>query len=252
MQVTEARTPPVDTSRRLPVRFAAVELRQGLVEAAEQFEHAVRAGLNLESRRELLAEALHSVVLARLARLGTGALADDLAQIAVPRVLDAFSRGCTTAARLPAYADEAARNAYFDHRRRAVNRRETPTGPDEMPAVASSAPTPEESVSRAQDEIAVVRGVREALAKAPAAYRDALTQHYLEERPIQELVEDEITARLLREGRDSTDSLERARIRTNARQTVDQRISRARNWLKSRLAIGGAGVRSVSADASCE
>lgn len=229
-----------------------MELRQGLVESAERYQHAVRVGDDLNSRRERLADAIRALVLARLARLVDASLADDLAQIAAPRVLEAFARGCTTAERLPAYADEAARNAFRDHRRRAVTKRESPTEPAELPAVDSGAPSPEEAVADAQEERALITRVRALVAQAPAAYREVLTRHYLEERPIHELVEDEVTARLERDGRDHTAAHERTKLRSSARQTVDQRLCRARLWMQKQLSDGVGRVRSASAAASCE
>ncbi len=213
-----------------------MDSREALVETAEWVERASDAGETEAAHREVLANAIRVVALARLRSLTDASLAEDLAQVVTGRVLAACARRATTAARLPAYVDEAARNAFRDHRRRASTKREALTELGEMPVTESGAPTPEAAVADAQESRQVAAHVRALLADAPSAYREVLTRHYLEERPIQELVEDEVTERLRRDGRDPWEPLDRARLRPAARQCVDQRLCRARTWLQQRLA----------------
>lgn len=218
---------------RRPYGRGLVDARQALVDAAEGFLAGDGAG------RERLGRAIQAAALEHLKARAPVTLAEDLAQVTAIRVLKAFAGGCTTPERLPAYVAAAARNALMSHRRKASSRREELTDAIDDEAPAEPGASPEEGLAGAQEARIQRERVRELVASMPAAYREVINRHYLEEQPIEALVEDEITARLTREGRDPGDTLARDAARLNARRTVDQRLSRARSWLAQRLAPAG-------------
>lgn len=208
-------------------------MRQDLIRAAGVHLEAPGSGAG----RESLARAIRAVAFDALLRRAPG-LADDLAQSTTLRVLRAFEGGCTTADRLPAYVVAAAHNAHRSHLRRAGSTREELTG-DVEDAPTENAAGPEQDLADAEQAQGEAERLRAILPDAPAAYREVIVAHYLEERSIEDLVEAEVTARLTRDGRDPSDPIARHAARLNARRTIDQRLSRARSWLAKRLRGGG-------------
>lgn len=211
-----------------------MNVRQELIRAA---------GVYLEDAagREALARAIRTIAFEDLSRRAPG-LADDLAQTTALRVLRAFERGCTTPDRLPAYVLAAARNELRSHQRVARStREELRESFDEVPP-DEAAGSPERDLGDAEEARDQADRLRAALPEMPAPYREAIVAHCVEGRPIDELVEEEVTARLARDGRDPSDALARGAARLNARRTVDQRLSRGRAWLAKRLRDEGGGA----------
>ncbi len=207
-----------------------MSVRQELIRAAE----AYRGAREDDAGRESLARAIRAVAFEELSRRAAG-LADDLAQTTALRVLRAFEGGCTTSDRLPGYALAAARNELRSHQRRASSKREELRESfDEIPPDPTAA-SPERELGDAEEARDEADRLRAALAEMPASYREAVVAHHVEGRPIDELVEAEVTARLSRDGGDPSDPLARVAAKLNARRTIDQRLSRGRSWLAKRL-----------------
>lgn len=209
---------------------------QRLIEAAQEYARAVSSGEDVAPARESLAGAIREAALERLKTKIDGALAEDVAQEVVERVLGAFARAATTAPKLPAYVAAAAYNTLRSHLRRGSARRESLTDFADVPREpASEGPNPEEALADAQESSALAAEVRAVVAEAPAAYRDVLTQHFFEGRSVPDIVEAEVTARLISAGLDASDPLGRAKEHDRARDVVYQRLCRAKLWVAQRL-----------------
>jgi DNA-directed RNA polymerase specialized sigma24 family protein len=181
-----------------------------------------RAGGGGPSLRTELAETVRGSVKGALIALGArGAEIDDVAQEVTQAVLDRIERGEIAPGREDSYARTCARNGWISHVRRKWTRDVILLGDE------PEGETPEGDIVSALDRPTLLRCLGQALAAAPAAYREVLEEVYLAERGIDELADEELARR------QDDPSDEEARKR--ARNTVDARLSRARLWVKRRL-----------------
>jgi DNA-directed RNA polymerase specialized sigma24 family protein len=161
--------------------------------------------------------------------------ASDVAQSTVPKVLRAIERGAVREGCEAAYARTAARNEVAtQHRRDKSGVRLMPTAGENLEAHADDSDSIEEALvarEEAAEQARRATRARALLEQAPERYRAALTHVHGQGGSIEELV----TLELARRGDDGNDP----RARGRARAVVDKVLQRARDWLRSRLAVEG-------------
>jgi hypothetical protein len=181
--------------------------------------------------RDDLAGALRDEALRVLTMNGVPAQArDDLAQAVTLTVLARIVDGAVAPGFEDGYVAVAAKNRARDWHREESGVYDKHAMVDEE-SIPSTTPDPlavlehEESEERMRALAARVASVLEV---APTRYRDALVAVYLEGRPIDALVEQE----LVREWPWPDDD---ARARARARARVDKLLQRARDWVRARI-----------------
>lgn len=204
-----------------------MSLRSRLVLVAAGF-------LEGRSDREALALAIRAFVFDILKKK-CSAVADDLAQEVTLKVLKAFERGTVASEELPKYAVTAACNRHRSYcRNREAKRAQQAEPLDDTLLVDDTIDIERQYADDDEQHRRLVR-LQKILPTMPSNYREAIVAHYVEGQSIEALVEQEITVRLASKTQDPDDPLLRSAERSKARNTVDQRLSRARSWLAKQL-----------------
>lgn len=160
---------------------------------------------------------------------------DDIAQEVTLRIVAWFSAGDVTAGREEAFVRRCVRNALFDHYRRTQARHEVAIEQDDM--ADPDNPDPEEMAIRAAEgrqREDLIASIAVLIENAPEPYRQALIDVYATEPPRtpEDLVRDE----LARRGQLGAGRVPTGQDIRRARAVIDQRLHRAREWVKARLA----------------
>lgn len=188
---------------------------------------------NAPGARDALATTLRDQALRVLAANGVPAQArEDLAQAVTVTVLARIVEGAVQAGFEDGYLAVAAKNRARDWHREASGVYEKTEAYDED-FLHATTPDPYAVLELAEDERhtqALVEKVAQVLRNAPQRYREALEAVYLEETPIDTLVDQEV----FREW-PWPDNVDPVLVRRRARARVDKLLQRARDWVRSRL-----------------
>ncbi|MBS2014781.1 MAG: sigma-70 family RNA polymerase sigma factor [Deltaproteobacteria bacterium] len=184
--------------------------------------------------RDALAAALRSEAVRVLVVNGIPAQArDDLAQAVTVAVLARIVEGRVAHGFEDGYIAVAAKNRARDWHREQSGVYDK-MGMFEEEALTSPDLDPHAVLERAEDDLrlrALAERVDRTLRMAPPRYRDVLVAVYLEGRPIDELVEQEMRS----EWPSLTPGETAATMRRRARARVDKVLQRARDWMRVRL-----------------
>jgi len=195
--------------------------------------HARALRTNAPGARDALAGTLRDEALRVLARNGVPSQArDDLAQAVTVTVLARIVEGAVQPGFEDGYLAVAAKNRARDWHREASGVYEKTETYDED-FLLSATPDPYAVLELAEDQRhthALVEKVAQVLRNAPARYKEVLEAVYIEETPIEALVDQE----LFREWPWPEDA-DPILLRRPARARVDKLLQRARDWVRSRI-----------------
>ena len=191
---------------------------------------AARDGRGEAERRvaeERLAAAVHALLLLSLRKHRVDTDAEDIAQEKVCGLVQCLMAGAATTGREEQYVWVAGKNAAIDDARRPYRRRLSSLTRDD--GVERELPEGGSSLDQRHEVREQARWIAHLLRERgpPRAYKEVLRRLFLEEVPLDDLVREE----LARPGRSGA-----VRSEEQARNVVDQRISRARSWLRTRFA----------------
>lgn len=191
---------------------------------------AVRAGREEPERRaaeERLAAAVCALLLLSLRKHRVVRDAEDIAQEKVCGLVQRLMAGAANTGREEQYVWVAGKNAAIDDARRPSRRRLSSLTRDD--GAEQELPEGGSSLDQRHEVREQARWVAHLLREPgpPRAYKEVLRRLFLEEVPLDDIVREEL-ARPARSGA--------VRSEEQARNAVDQRISRARSWLRTRLA----------------
>lgn len=184
--------------------------------------------------RERLAAAVRHRVIEVLGRTLRGrAIAgasdlDDAAQYLTLRLVDRIVAGEIEYGEEDPYIFRAARNKATDILRGRADPRRVEVPRDTLESSAAQDPFADRLA--AGTATATLDRIESALADAPPAYRDVLVRLFLEDETRESLVDRELAAR----GEDPND----AAARRLAANVIDQRVARARRWLRLKIGAG--------------
>lgn len=201
----------------------------GLVRIGEALEEFRQSGS--EKARDRLAMAVQARLRKAIERANVPlAELDDVVQERTLPVLEALVGGAVTSS-ADAFVWQAGTNAAYDwhrRRRRGMAGRTVQLGKEALDRlVEESDESQDPAAERAREMLAAIHRVMDD-ARIPPAYRDVLHAHYVRDMSIEALAERE-----LRENPRSKSGA--PRTLQQARAAVDQRLSRARDWVRKRL-----------------